>query len=149
MSPPAERVAAVPATTTTTRVRYPETDRMGRVYHTHYLVWFELGRTELMRELGCTYGELEDREGVFFPVIRVDATFRAAAHYDETVAILTRLTSAGGARVRFDYELTREADGTLLAVGQTEHAAVDRKGRPRRIPGWLRRRLGGDPEPGS
>jgi len=128
---------------TVTRVRYPETDRMGVAHHTHYLVWFELGRTELMRELGCTYAELEDRDGVFFPVVGLDAAFRASARYDEVVVITTRLASVGGVRVRFEYTISREGEGKVLAVGSTEHAAVDRRGRPRRLPPELRRRLQG------
>jgi acyl-CoA thioester hydrolase len=126
---------------TVTRVRYPETDRMGVAHHTHFLIWFELGRTELMRDLGCTYGELEDRDGVFFPVVGLDAAFRAPARYDERVLISTRLVSVGGARVKFEYTVSREGDGTVLATGSTEHAAVDRRGRPRRLPPDLRRQL--------
>ena len=68
---------------TTLRVRYPETDRMGVAYHAHYLSWFEMGRTELMREMGCSYGELEDRRGIFFPVREVGTRYRVSARYDE------------------------------------------------------------------
>jgi acyl-CoA thioester hydrolase len=131
---------------TTTRVRYPETDRMGVAHHTHFFTWFELGRTELMRELGCTYGELEDRDGVFFPVVRAGADYRASARYDEVVSIATRLVRAGGVRVRFTYVVTRD-DGTVLATGHTEHASVDRNGRPQRLPEGLRRRLSGREHP--
>jgi acyl-CoA thioester hydrolase len=116
---------------------------MGVAHHTHYLVWFELGRTELMRDLGCTYAELEDRDGVFFPVVALDAAFRASARYDEVVVITTRLASVGGARVRFEYTISREREGKVLAVGSTEHAAVDRRGRPRRLSPELKRRLQG------
>ena len=128
---------------TTTRVRYPETDRMGVAHHTHYLAWFELGRTELMRDMGCTYADLEDRDGIYFPVIALDAAFRTSARYDEVVVITTRLVRIGGARVRFEYTLSREGDGTVLATGSTEHAAVDRRGRPRRLPPGLRHQLQG------
>ena len=129
---------------TTVRVRYPETDRMNVVYHAHYLVWFELGRTELMREQGCTYAELEDRDGVFFPLIEVGARYHAPARYDDRLVVRTRLASLGAARVRFDYSVVRESDETLLASGFTEHAAVGREGRPIRMPRELRRRLAGD-----
>ena len=149
MSPRAEPAAAVASATTLTRVRYPETDRMGVAHHTHYLVWFELGRTELMRELGCAYGELEERDGVFFPVVQVGAEFRTPARYDDEIRIHTRLTSVGGVRVRFDYELLRDTDGSTLAVGHTEHASIGADGRPRRIPGWLRERLSRSTEPES
>src|SRR5258706_1964556 len=90
---------------TTTRVRYPETDRMGVAHHTHYFVWFELGRTELMRQADCAYGALENDDGVFFPVVEAGATYRAPARYDEIVDIETRLTGVDGVRVRFEYEL--------------------------------------------
>ena len=142
---PAERDRAETALhegQTTTRVRYPETDRMGIAHHTHYFTWFELGRTELMRRLGCTYGELEERSGIFFPVVEASADFRASARYDEVVTITTRLVRASGVRVRFTYVITRE-DGTVLATGRTEHASVDGQGRPQRLPGALQRRLAG------
>ncbi|HEX5041838.1 MAG TPA: thioesterase family protein [Candidatus Polarisedimenticolaceae bacterium] len=127
---------------TKTRVRYPETDRMGIAHHTHYFTWFELGRTELMRQLGCTYGDLEEQSGIFFPVVEASADFLASARYDEVVTITTRLVRARGVRVRFTYVITRE-DGTVLATGHTEHASVDGKGKPQRLPGALQRRLAG------
>ncbi len=126
---------------TTTRVRYPETDRMGVAHHSHYLAWFEIGRTELMRDSGCPYGELEENEGIYFPVIRVEAVYRSSARYDEIVVVSTRLVAVGGATVRFEYTITRDTDGTLLATGMTEHAAVDRTGRPRRLPAMVRQML--------
>lgn len=125
---------------TSTRVRYPETDRMGVAHHTHYLVWFELGRTELMRDIGCPYADLEE-QGVFFPVVEVGARFHRPARYDELVDIETRVARPRGARVRFEYSVCRAADGTLLATGFSEHAAIGRDGRPLRLPDVLRRRL--------
>ena len=133
----------MPRGRTTNRVRYPETDRMGVAHHTHFLVWFELGRTELMRNLGCRYAELEDRDGVMFPVVEASARYHAPARYDEIVEVDTVLVLARGARVRFEYEVRREADGTLLARGATEHAAVDRAGKTRRLPEALQARLAG------
>lgn len=128
---------------TGTRVRYPETDRMGVAHHSHYLVWFELGRTELMRSVGCPYGELEDRDGVFFPVTAVGAKFRSPARYDERLEIETAIERVGGARVRFAYRVTSSEDGRELATGFTEHGATGRNGRPTRIPDGLRTRLAG------
>ena len=119
---------------------------MGVVHHTHYLVWFELGRTELMREAGCAYGALEDDDGVFFPVIEAGARYRAPARYDEVVEVRTRLVEARRARVRFEYDVVRGDDGSLLATGYTEHAAVGRDGRPIRLPAELRHLLEGDGE---
>lgn len=128
--------------TTATRVRYPETDRMGVVHHTHYFVWFELGRTELMRGVGCAYGDLEDRDGVFFPVIEAGAVYRAPALYDEVVAIETRLVAVSGARVRFEYAVRREG-GEVLATGFTVHASCGRDGKPARLPERVRALLAG------
>ncbi len=131
---------------TTTRVRYPETDRMGVAHHTHFLVWFEMGRTELMRELGCPYGEVEDHEGILFPVAEAGARYLAPARYDERLEITTRLVEARGARVRFEYEIARVANGERIASGFTVHASVGRDGRPRRLPDGIRAHLTG---PGS
>jgi len=128
---------------TTTRVRYPETDRMGVAHHTHYFVWFELGRTELMRQAGCAYGALEDDDGVFFPVIEAGAEFHASALYDEVVEIETRLAEASGVRVRFEYVLRRTGDARVLSRGFTVHAACGRNGKPIRLPDSLRARLAG------
>lgn len=146
MPAPFDAVAG-PRAVTTTRVRYPETDRMGVAHHTHYLVWFELGRTELMRELGCPYGELEDREAVFFPVVSVDARYLSPARYDEPLRIETVLERVGGARVAFRYRVLSAGDGRLLAEGGTEHASVGEDGRPTRLPDGVRRRLAGERKP--
>lgn len=123
------------------RVRYAETDRMGVAYHAHYFVWFEMARTELMRRSGCAYKDLEDRDGILFPVIQAGARYRASARYDDWLDVDARLTQVGGARVRFEYEVTaRDGRGTL-ATGFTEHACLGRDGRPRRLPAALRQKL--------
>jgi len=116
---------------------------MGVAHHTHYFVWFELGRTELMRQAGCAYGALEDDDGVFFPVIEAGAEYFAPARYDEVIEIETRLTGAEGVRVRFEYELRRSGDARVLAKGFTVHASCGRDGRPARLPESLRARLAG------
>jgi acyl-CoA thioester hydrolase len=128
-------------TLTSVRARYPETDRMGVVYHANYLVWFELGRTELMRGLGATYGKLEDEQGIAFPVIAVGARYRSPARYDEVLTVRTTLVEVGRARVRFDYRIVRDSDEALLVEGFTEHATVGPDGRPTRMPDDLRRKL--------
>lgn len=122
-------------------MRYPETDRMGVAYHGHYLVWFELGRTELMRELGCDYGTLEDREKLFFPVVEVVARYHKSARYDDELTVTTRLSELRGVRVRFEYSIRRLGEAKPLATGYTEHAAVGADGRPRRIPAGIRTKL--------
>ena len=126
--------------TVTARVRYPETDRMGVAHHSHFPVWFELGRTELMRELGCPYGEMEDREAVFFPVVDLVARFFKPARYDQVLEIETRLASIEGVRVRFEYEI-RDDDGLTLATGHTVHASVGPNGKPKRLSCDMRQRL--------
>lgn len=119
------------------RVRYPEVDRMGVAHHSHYFVWLEIGRTELMRARGVDYRRLED-EGVFLPVVEASCAYLAPARYDELLRVHTRIESAGGVRVSFSYRIERQPDGRLLATGTTRHAAVDRSGRPRRLPGTIR-----------
>jgi acyl-CoA thioester hydrolase len=125
---------------TTVRVRYAETDQMGIAWHGEYLAWFEVGRTDLLRGCGCTYRELE-AQGLRLPVIEVQARYLRPALYDDVLEIHTRLTGVGGARVSFDYEVRREGTEGPLATGSTSHAAIDLRGRPRRIPEDLRRRL--------
>lgn len=119
------------------RVRYPEVDRMGVAHHASHFVWFEIGRTELMRQRGVTYAALEE-EGIFLPVIEAACAYHAPARYDELLTVLTGIEEAGAVRVRFTYRIERSADGVLLASGSTSHAAVDRNGRPRRLPDRLR-----------
>jgi acyl-CoA thioester hydrolase len=114
---------------------------MGVAHHTHYFAWFELGRTELMREAGCAYGALEDDAGVFFPVVEAAAAYKASARYDEVLEIETRLTAAEGVRVRFDYVVRRVEDGRVLATGHTVHASCGKDGRPARLPESVRDKL--------
>jgi acyl-CoA thioester hydrolase len=116
---------------------------MNVVYHAHYLVWFEVGRTELMRELGCSYAALEDDEAIYFPLRELGARYHAPAHYDELLEVHTRLEAVGGASVRFAYRILRRGRVEPLVTGFTEHAAVGRDGRPRRLSAALRQRLAG------
>lgn len=125
---------------TTVRVRYAETDQMGIAWHGEYLAWFEVGRTDLLRGCGCTYRDLE-AQGLRLPVIEVQARFLRPALYDDVLEIRTRLTDLRKVRVTFAYEVLREGTEGPLATGSTSHAALDREGRPCRIPEDLRRRL--------
>jgi acyl-CoA thioester hydrolase len=119
------------------RVRYADTDQMGVAWHGHYLAWFEVGRTDLLRRQGVTYRELE-AGGLRLPVIGTQMSFLRPALYDDLLEIRTVVTEVRGARVRFDYEVHREGTEGPLATGTTEHAAVDGTGRPRRLPEDLR-----------
>jgi acyl-CoA thioester hydrolase len=122
------------------RVRYAETDQMGVAYHGNYFAWFEVGRTDLLRTLGLTYRELESRD-VRLPIIETHVRYRRPALYDDLLEIRTRLVDMTGVRLRFEYEVRREAEDAPLAEAMTAHAAVDAKGRPRRLPAELRSRL--------
>jgi len=123
--------------TTRVRVRYAETDRMGVVYHSNYFVWFEVGRTEWLRDTGWTYREMEIA-GVSLPVIEAHCEYRQPARYDDEVEIRTRATLLTPVRIRFDYELWRGDDRQASAVGHTIHAALDPRGRPCRLPARVR-----------
>ena len=118
--------------TVTVRVRYGETDQMGVVYHPNYLLYFETGRTELMRSAGVTYSEME-KEGVFLVVTEASCRYRAAARYDQELRVVTRVDEVGKARIRFSYRVLGP-DGTLLAEGHTELASVDQAKNPVRMP---------------
>ena len=121
------------------RVRYAETDRMGVVYYANYFVWFEVARTDWLRETGWSYREME-ADGVSLPVIEAHCDYRQPARYDDEIDIRTRATLLSPIRIRFDYEVVRE--GMLVAAtGHTVHAAVDVKGRPCRLPERVRHLL--------
>ncbi len=121
------------ATTSTVRVRYAETDKMGVVYYANYLVWFEIGRADWLRDTGWSYREME-AEGLGLPVIQAHCEYRRSAKYDDEIAVRTRATNVSAVRIRFDYEVVRGADGAVIAVGHTVHATIDRHGRPVRLP---------------
>ena len=124
----------------TLRVRYAETDQMGFAWHGQYLAWFEVGRTDWLRQHGLTYRQLE-AEGLRLPVIEAEVKYRRPARYDDELRIRTTVASFAGARVAFSYEVHRADEDGPLATGSTVHAAVDTAGRPRRLPEELRRIL--------
>lgn len=111
------------------KVRYQETDQMGVVYHANYLVWFEVGRTSLIRELGIPYTVLEQK-GLLLPVLEANCTFRVPAKYDDELIVRTKIEDLSAARVRFAYEVYRPADDKVLAYGFTVHAFVDKQFKP-------------------
>jgi acyl-CoA thioester hydrolase len=133
---------------TTIRVRYGEVDRMGVVYHSHYLPYFEVGRTEFLRSLGRTYLEVEE-SGMLLVVADAGLKFHKPAGYDDVLRIRTRLASASGVRLVFEYEVDRPADGTRIATGHTTLAACDRSGRVMRIPQALLGHLDSVVEPAA
>ena len=115
------------------RVRYADTDQMGVVYHANYFVWFEVGRTDLLRAAGWTYREME-AEGLSLPVIEAHCDYKQPARYDDELDVRTTGELMSPVRVAFSYEVVRPADGELLATGRTVHATLDRTGRPSRLP---------------
>ena len=131
---PTEAVKAqVSPSVSRVRVRYSETDQMGVVYHANYFVWFEVGRTDFLRSTGWSYRELE-AEGISLPVIQAQCEYRLPARYDDELEVRTSGTILTHVRVEFTYEIVRIADGALLVTGRTVHAALDRDGRPCRLP---------------
>ncbi|MBK9707640.1 MAG: acyl-CoA thioesterase [Acidobacteria bacterium] len=116
------------------RVRYAETDQAGVVYHSNYLIWFEVGRVELCRDHGFNYREMEAEADALLPVTRVKATYLMPAKYDDEIIVRTRLTDLRSRSVRFAYEILRGADNTLLAEGETHHIVVNSQGRARSFP---------------
>jgi acyl-CoA thioester hydrolase len=122
------------------RVRYAEVDCMGALHHSRYWVYFEMGRTELLRSAGVRYADLE-REGVYFVVARCSARFHAPARYDDVLELTTEVAKVGQARIDHAYRLCRKSDGLLLATAETTLARVDADGRLQPIPDAVR---GGD-----
>ncbi|MBA4135720.1 MAG: acyl-CoA thioesterase [Opitutus sp.] len=112
-------------------VRYAETDMMGVVYHGNYLNWFEVGRTQLLRECGVVYRDLET-QGYRLPVIEVGAKYFRPALYDDNVTVITTLADKPLLRIRLDYEVKRGDE--LLVTGFTVHGFINTKGEPVRPP---------------
>ncbi|WP_263379155.1 acyl-CoA thioesterase [Granulicella paludicola] len=119
---------------TRVRVRYAETDQMGVVYHANYLVWFEVGRVEMMRQIGLEYREMEREEGALIAVVEATARYKAPARYDDELIIRTRIASARAAVLRFKYEVLRVSDEALLCEGETVHLVVGRDMKRRTMP---------------
>ncbi len=115
---------------------------MGVVYHTNYLVWCEIGRTDLLRRLGATYAELE-RDGVFLIVSEVRVSFRAAAVYDDLIRVRTGLTKVRSRGVSFSYQIENAETSAVLAKAETDLICVSRERRPRQLPAEIHALLSG------
>lgn len=129
-----EAVVGKPVSEARVRVRYAETDQMGVVYHANYLIWFEVGRVELIRQLGLDYKRMEAEEGCGIAVVEARARYRAPARYDDELVIRTTLLAARGAVVRFGYEVLRVEDRVLLCEGETVHVVVGQDMKKRSLP---------------
>ena len=119
------------------RVRYAETDQMGVVYYANYFVWFEVARAELLREQGWSYREMEE-SGVSLPVISAQCDYQRPARYDDEIEIRTTGVLKSPIRMEFSYEVFAASQTGLVATGTTSHAALDRSGRPCRLPDRIR-----------
>ena len=128
---------SVAQSTSRLRVRYADTDKMGVAYYANYFIWFEVGRTDLLRTSGWSYREMET-EGFSLPVIEAQCAYRAPARYDEEIEVRTSGVLVSPVRVKFTYEIVRAADQSMLAIGTTVHAALNRNGRPARLPDRVR-----------
>ena len=117
------------------RVRYSETDAMGRLHHANYLDYFEMGRTEQLRSLGQTYREFE-ASGLLLVVTKMAVTYRASASYDDLLTLRTTTQRVTTVRIDHTYEVFRDAE--LIANASSTLACVDRNGRIQRLPDWLR-----------
>jgi len=116
------------------RVRYAETDQMGVVYHANYLVWFEVGRVELMRQCGLDYKRLEIDEGCWIAVVEATARYKAPARYDDELIVETVVRSVRGPIIRFGYRILRAEDKLLLCEGETVHVVIGRDMKRRAMP---------------
>ena len=126
---------------TTVRVRYAETDAMGVVYHTNYLIWFEVGRGEYMHQKGGDYADFEV-QGFYLPISEVDARFMAPARYGDLVTIRTWVEKLRSRSLTLAYEVVMQETGRVLVTGHTRHICTDRQGRVRVIPTEMRKVLG-------
>ena len=117
------------------RPRYADTAQMGIVYYAKYLEWFEVGRTELLREIGLPYTKIES-EGIILPVIEAYCKYHLPAKYDQPVQIVSRITKMPRARIQIDYDI-RDKDNKLLAAGYTIHSFLGKSGRPVKPPASL------------
>jgi len=115
---------------TTFRARYGETDQMGIIYHPNYYIYFEIGRTEFLREMGgMSYKDMEGA-GVMLPIVETHCRYKVPAKYDDELIVRTMIKDMTAARITFSYQLIRAADEVLLAEGETTNAFVNMEGRP-------------------
>jgi acyl-CoA thioester hydrolase len=130
---------------TQVRVTYRDTDQMGFAYYANYLVWFEMGRTELLRQAGYTYKQLESRN-MFLPVHSCFCEYKTPARYDDLIRIRTRIANLSRASMSFEYEIYRHETDELLAKGETKHAFINHEGKIIRVGDEVRKILQGASE---
>jgi acyl-CoA thioester hydrolase len=118
----------------TVRVRYAETDQMGVVYHANYLIWFEVGRVELMRAAGLEYKRMEIEDDCHIVVADAHCRYHQPALYDDVLRVRTRIAESRNRIVKFSYDVIRDVDGKVLANGETTHVICGSNGRPKLLP---------------
>ncbi len=122
------------------RVRYEETDTMGVVYYAKFLVWMEVGRVSLFRDIKFGYSEWK-KQGLQFPVVQAHADYRASARFDDQILIKTRVAKVGSSSMRFENKIYEQPGMKLLCTGHTVHVLLDMKGRTTPVSPELRRLL--------
>lgn len=127
----------MPSSVSSLRVRYAETDKMGVVYYANYLVWFEVGRADLLRSLGWSYRDME-AAGISLPVIDARCQYLRPARYDDEIEVRTEGRMLSPVRMEFDYQVVRRVDDSIAATGRTMHASLDASGKPCRLPARVR-----------
>lgn len=128
------------------RVRYAETDKMGIVHHSNYLVWFEFGRSEFCRARGFSYKEMEEVDNALMVVAEAYCRYKSPAHYEDVLTIRTKLEEMRSRSIRFVYEIIRPEDNTLLAEGETLHLVTDLDKKVRTLPERYKEKLLQTPE---
>ncbi len=126
------------------RVRYAETDKMGIVHHSNYLIWFEAGRSDLCRARGFSYKEMEENDNALMVVAESYCRYKSPAYYEDILVVRSRVAEIRSRSIRFIYEIVRPADGALLAEGETLHLVTDQTKKVRQIPEIYRIRLSAD-----
>jgi acyl-CoA thioester hydrolase len=116
------------------RVRYAETDQMGVVYHSNFAIWFEIGRVELIRQMGFRYRDMEQHDDCHIPVADMHVRYKQPVYYDDEIVVRTRLTDVHRSLLRFRYQVFRADDETVLAEGETTHIVVDHQLKRRSLP---------------
>jgi acyl-CoA thioester hydrolase len=116
------------------RVRYAETDQMGIVHHSNYLVWFEIGRSDFCRARGFSYKDMEEKDNALLVVAESYVRYKSPAFYEDILLIRTHVGEVRSRSIRFIYEVHRTSDETLVAEGETLHLVTDENKKVRTLP---------------
>jgi len=119
------------------KIRYSEVDKMGRAYNAHYLVWFEVGRTDFFRERGVVYSKLENEHKLFLPVREAYCKFKSPISYDDEIVVNTECNQIDSKRIKFSYKIENINTGKISALGYTIHVFIDSSGKIVLIPKFI------------